>query len=167
MKTLIALIVAALLASCKSYTTYTEVFDVDGKIVSKTVTIEADKLKEKGVAFGGSVAAAQIETDIAMSGGNPMPLPRAKFGFFTFFWIDAPIESGGIYFNQEKSLWSGNVASTTYVRFGSTQKGGRITLTSEPDMVLDLPFISIANPMTPNKVKMVVTPSPTPAAGAK
>ena len=143
---------------CKSYTTYTEILDVDGKVVSRTVTIEQDKLKEKGVAFGGSVSAADIECDLNMSSGSPMPLPKVKMGFFTFFWIDAPIETGGIYFNQEKSLWTGSVASTTYVKFGSTQKKGGIRMTSEPEPIFQIPGFSVDNPLVPNKVMLQFIP---------
>jgi hypothetical protein len=151
---------------CKSYGTYTETFDMNGKVVSKTTTYEQDKLAGKGVAFGGSVSAMQLETDVSMSGGNPMPLPRVKMGFFTFFWIDAPMESGGYYFNQEKSLWSGNVASTTLVVFGSNQKGGNIKIQSVPVPIIDLGIVGISNPLVPNKV-IITMPKPTTENEAK
>lgn len=154
--TLIAVMALALaLPSCKSYTTYTEVLDNNGKITSRSVTFEKDKMADKGVAFGGSVSAMQLETDINMSSGNPTPLPKVKVGFFTFFWIDAPLQSGGVYFNQEKSLWSGNVASTTYVKFGSTSTNNRITISSEPEPFIDLDgILTVANPMMPNRVNI-------------
>jgi hypothetical protein len=133
--------------------------DVDGKtVVSRTTEYEADKLKDKGVAFGGTVEGAKIEADLSMSAGSPTPLPKFSGGFFSFFWIDSPIQTEGVYYNWVKSLWSEGPASVTYIKFGSTQKSGRITLKSNPSNLIDIPMFQIENPFGDPKFSMDVKP---------
>ena len=147
---IVLLTLVACLCSCTTKVKYTEMLDIDGKtVISRTTEYEADKLKDKGVAFGGTVEGLDVECDISMGSGSPTPLPKTKFGWFNFFWIDCPLQTGGVYYSWVKSLWSDSPASVTYIRFGSLQKASEIKFSKKPSNLIDVPMFSVVNPFAP------------------
>lgn len=126
--------------------------------------VGCSNLQDKAVVFGGSVQGLKVTMDIDQSSGSPTPFPKVSTGFFSFFWVDIPVNKDTEleYFQQEKSVWSSVPATTYYIRVKGSKDDPtmpRVKVASSPLKLIDTPVLMLSNPFQANAMNIEVTPS--------